>query len=418
MKRGFYTIMAAQFFSSLADNALLFVAIALLAEINAPDWMTPMLRQVFVISYIFLAAFVGAFADAIPKGRVMLITNTIKIVGCASVLIGVHPLLAYFIVGFGAAAYSPAKYGILAELLPPEKLVMANGWMEGLTVISIILGTVVGGVLINVEISTWLFQYCFPFLESPAIASLMVVIIVYILASAFNLKIPDTGVRYEKQPTHPVELFKGFINSCAVLWRDKIGQISLATTALFWGLVATLQFLVLKWADEILGLTLDKAAFLQGIIAVGVTIGAALVARFVPLKKSFNVLWVGVVMGIAFLSITFVKSVWLAYPILILIGALAGFFVVPMNALLQYRGYILLSSGHSVAVQNLNENVSMLVMLMVYSFMIMLDLDVQTIIIIIGIFATLTMFLVMRWHNANQKKFDSVSLIGKERKQN
>lgn len=416
MKRGFFTIMAAQFFSSLADNALLFVALALLSEIGAPDWMTPMLRQVFVISYIFLASFVGAFADAIPKGRVMLITNTIKIFGCCIVFIGTHPLLAYFIVGFGAAAYSPAKYGILAELLPPEKLVMANGWMEGLTVISIILGTVVGGILINASVSLWLLQTFFPFLESPALAALMVVILIYILASGFNIKIPDTGVRYEKQPTHPLELFKGFVHSCVVLWTDKIGQISLATTALFWGLVATLQFLVLKWADEILGLTLDKAAFLQGIIAIGVTVGAALVARFVPLKKSFSVLWVGVLMGVAFLSIIFIDSVWLAYPVLILIGALAGFFVVPMNALLQYRGYILLSSGHSVAVQNFNENLSMLVMLMIYSFLIMAGLTVQTIIVIIGIFATLTMFLVMRWHAINQKKFDSVSLIGTERK--
>lgn len=415
MKRGFYTIMAAQFFSSLADNALLFVAISLLAEMHSPDWMTPMLRQVFVLSYVGLAAFVGAFADSFPKGRVMFMTNAIKILGCSLVFFGVHPLLAYSIVGFGAAAYSPAKYGILTELLPPEKLVLANGWIEGLTVGSIIMGTVLGGALINASVSSWLLENIFPFFNSPSIAALTIIIITYAIAAIFNLRIPDTGVRYEKQAKNPIKLFVGFYHSFTTLWKDKLGQISLAVTTLFWGAGATLQFIVLKWAGDALNLPLDQAAFLQGVFAIGVTFGAIGAARFVSLRKSLSVMWLGIVMGLVVIAMTLVTSIWVAYPLLILIGALAGFFVVPMNALLQHRGHVLLSAGHSIAVQNFNENLSILTMLMVYGFMIMLDLNIHTIIVIFGLFVAATMFFVMRWHMANQKIKDSMALIGEEK---
>ncbi|MEN9560050.1 MAG: hypothetical protein RLZZ502_1261, partial [Pseudomonadota bacterium] len=100
--------MAAQFFSSLADNALLIAAIALLRQLHEPAWMTPLLKSSFVLSYVVLACYVGAFADSLPKGKVMLITNAIKIAGCALMFLNVHPLLAYAVVGLGAAAYSPA----------------------------------------------------------------------------------------------------------------------------------------------------------------------------------------------------------------------------------------------------------------------------------------------------------------------
>lgn len=415
MKRGFYTILAAEFFSSLADNALLFVAISLLVARKAPDWMTPMLKQVFVISYIGLAAFVGAFADAFPKGRVMFIANSIKITGCILIFLGVHPLLAYSIVGFGAASYSPAKYGILTELLPAEKLVMANGWIEGLTVTSIILGTVMGGALINAGVSAWLLNHIFPFFDAPYKASLTVVFTVYVLAAAFNLRIPDTGARYEKQPTNPVLLLKSFYRSLTTLWKDKLGQISLAITTLFWGAGATLQFIVLKWAEEALGLTLDKAALLQGVCAIGITMGAVGAAKLIPLRKSLSVMWLGIAMGFVVMTMTIVRSLWVAYPLLVLIGALAGFFVVPMNALLQHRGHVLLSAGHSIAVQNFNENISIITMLMMYGLMIMLDLSVYTIIVIFGLFVAAMTFLFTRWHAANQKVQDSLHLIGEEK---
>jgi len=283
MKPGFYTIMAAQFFSSLADNALLIAAIALLFQIQSPDWMTPLLKLFFVVSYVLLAPFVGGFADTLPKGRVMLITNSIKIVGCLMMFFGVHPLISYAVVGLGAAAYSPAKYGILTELLPHDRLVEANGWIEGLTVLSIILGTVLGGILIAPGTSQYLMQLHIPGvtdnMDTPAEAAIFVITAGYLIAAIFNFKIPDTGARYEPQLNHPIIMTRKFYGCVKQLWNDKLGQISLAVTTLFWGAGATLQFIVLKWAESALGLPLDKGAILQGVCAFGVAAGAVAAAR-------------------------------------------------------------------------------------------------------------------------------------------
>ena len=419
MNRGFYTIMAAQFFSSLADNALLIAAIALLTEMESPAWMTPLLKLFFVLSYVLLAAFVGAFADSLPKGKVMFVTNLIKIGGCGLMFFHVHPLFAYAIVGFGAAAYSPAKYGILTELLPAEKLVAANGWIEGLTVISIILGTVLGGALVNQRVSSVLLNFDFPLFDTgvntPAQAALTAIMLTYLVATLINLKIPDTGARYPHQERNPIKLIVDFSNCFTTLWKDKLGQISLAVTTLFWGAGATLQFIVLKWAEKSLHMPLDEAAILQGIAAVGMAIGATAAAHFVPLKKSLSVMPLGIAMGLIVISMTVVHSVWLAYPLLVLIGALSGFYVVPMNALLQHRGHVLMSAGHSIAVQNFNENMSVLTMLVLYALMVKLNLDVNIVIVLFGLFVAGTMVLVMRKHAANQLEFDSVALIG-ERK--
>ncbi len=419
MKRGFYTIMAAQFFSSLADNALLIAAIALLIELAAPEWMKPLLKLFFTVSYVVLAPFVGAFADAMPKGRVMFITNTIKVLGCALLFFTVHPLLAYAVVGFGAAAYSPAKYGILTELLPPEKLVAANGWIEGTTVGSIILGTMVGGALISPTVSGFLLGLDFPGLDfhidSPAESAILVIAVFYIIAALFNLRIPDTGARYEKQHTNPLKLLADFWHCNTTLWRDKLGQISLAVTTLFWGAGATLQFIVLQWAKEQLQMPLDKAAILQGIVALGIAAGAVLAARFVPLKQTPSVLKLGVAMGLVVPAMTLVTSMGASIPLLVLIGGLAGYFVVPMNALLQHRGHVLLSAGHSIAVQNFNENLNILVMLGLYALLIKLDLHVNAIIVIFGLFVAGTMALVIKRYRYNRQHYDLDSLIGVEK---
>lgn len=431
MKRGFYTIMGAQFFSSLADNALLIAAIAQLLELDGPVWMIPLLKFFFTISYVALAAFVGAFADAIPKGHVMFITNTIKIVGCVMLFlvgyvqfVGIPEyamvLAAYAVVGFGAAAYSPAKYGILTELLPPEKLVIANGWIEGLTVASIILGTVLGGALISPRIASMLLAVDVPQIdtgiETPAEAAIVIIAGIYVIAAILNLFIPDTGVRYGHQQTNPVLLIRDFYICFTTLWKDKLGQISLAVTTLFWGAGATLQFLVLQWAASHLGLPLDKGAVLQGITAIGVAIGAVLAGRFIPLRRSLDVLPAGVAMGVVVVTMIFVSSMPIVYSLLIVIGAMAGFFVVPMNALLQHRGYVLLSAGHSIAVQNFNENISILVMLAVYSTMIKADLHINTIIVVFGAFVVSTMFAVIWRHHYNQSRGDSLHLIGMKAK--
>ena len=431
--------MAAQFFSSLADNALLIAAIALLVQLNAPAWMTPLLKLFFVLSYVVLAAFVGAFADSRPKGNVMFITNTIKFVGCVAMLFGSHPLLSYAIVGLGAAAYSPAKYGILTELLPPEKLVAANGWIEGLTVGSIILGTVLGGVLISSTVSQSLLSLDIPVLETgvdtPAESAIMIIIMmIYVIAALINLKIPDTGARYVSQKTNPIELIKDFSICFKTLWNDRLGQISLAVTTLFWGAGATLQFIVIKWAQVALNMNLSQGAILQAISAVGVAGGAVWAASRIPLRNSLNVLPYGVVMGLIVCLLAIYHSDMLpnttlmtvgkfeislnllpAYFLLILVGWLAGYFVVPMNALLQHRGHVLMSAGHSIAVQNFNENISVLTMLLVYSMLIWLDVPIQYVIIGFGVTVSAIMWLVIKRHARNQAEYDSMHLIGEHK---
>jgi MFS family permease len=419
MNRGFYTIMAAQFFSSLADNALIFVAIGLLTAMKAPPSLTPLLKLSFVLFYVLLAAFVGAFADSMAKGRVMFIANLIKVFGCTLIFFGVHPLIACAVVGFGAAVYSPAKYGILTELLPPEKLVAANGWIEGLTVMSIILGTVMGGALVSVHGGVWLMSLDFPVIDTgidtPLKASLAVLIVVYAVAALFNLRIPETGARYELQERNPLKLIADFAECSSTLWKDKLGQISLAVTTLFWGAGATLQFIVLKWAERSLHMKLDEASTLIGVVAIGVAVGAAMAAKMIPLRKSLTVIPLGILMGIVVMGMTLVYSVTVAVPLLLIIGLLSGFFVVPMNALLQHRGHVLMSAGHSIAVQNFNENLSILTMLAVYAIMITLNLDLNVIIVLFGFTLAGLMYMIGRRHAANQREHDSLALIGEHK---
>ncbi|WP_322404585.1 lysophospholipid transporter LplT [Massilia luteola] len=419
MNRGFYTIMAAQFFSSLADNALIFVAIGLLTAMKAPASLIPLLRESFVLFYVLLAAFVGAFSDSMPKGRVMFIANLIKVFGCCLIFFGVHPLIACAVVGFGAAVYSPAKYGILTELLPPERLVAANGWIEGLTVMSIILGTVMGGALVSAHGAAWLMTLDVPYIETgintQTKVQLAVLIFVYALAAGFNLRIPDTGARYEHQERNPVKLIADFADCASTLWKDKLGQISLAVTTLFWGSGATLQFIVLEWAKRSLHMPLDKATILIGIVAIGVAVGAALAAKLIPLKKSLTVIPLGIIMGLVVMGMTLVHSLAIAVPLLLLIGLLSGFFVVPMNALLQHRGHVLMSAGHSIAVQNFNENLSILTMLALYAIMITLNLDLNVIIVLFGMSLASIMWLIGRRHAANQREHDSLALIGEHK---
>jgi LPLT family lysophospholipid transporter-like MFS transporter len=416
MPLGFYIIMAAQFFSSLADNALLVAAIALLIQMAAPEWMTPLLKFFFTVSYVVFAAFVGAFADSMPKGRVMFITNLVKIAGCLVLFLfawlarpgessHIWVLLAYGIVGIGAAAYSPAKYGILTEYLPHHRLVVANGWIEGLTVLSIILGTVLGGALISSQVSAELLSLDLPRIDtgidSPAEAAILVIVLFYAIAAVFNLYIPNTGVDHRAPSKNPLFLIREFAHCVKLLWSDKLGQISLATTTLFWGAGATLQFIVLKWAAVALGYTLAQATILQGICAVGIASGAVIAARFIPLSRAVNVVPVGIAMGIIVIVMIFVRSITVAIPLMIVIGALAGFFVVPMNALLQHRGHILMGAGHSIAVQNFNENLSILVMLGVYALLIWLDFSIHTVIVMFGLFVAVTMSLVRQRHLNN-----------------
>ena len=407
MSLGFYIIMAAQFFSSLADNALLVAAIMLLIQSDSPGWLTPYLKFFFVVSYVALAPWVGAFADRLPKGQVMFYSNAIKIVGCLMLLFGAHPLLAYAVVGLGAAAYSPAKYGILTELLPPARLVIANGWIEGLTVGSIILGTVLGGVLISSRVSRELLGLDLPVMDTgidtPAEAAIAVIVFVYAAAALFNLYVPRTGVALKPLPAHPMDTLRDFAQCCKRLWTDKLGQISLAVTTLFWGAGATLQFIVIEWAKAALGYGLSRASILQGVVAMGIALGAVLASLRISLDRAVNVIPMGIGMGLIVIAMNYVTDVRIAIPLMVLIGGLAGYFVVPMNALLQHRGHNLMGAGRSIAVQNFNENISILIMIAGYSALLHAGLSIHVVIWIFGLFMAGTMTLVLLWYRRNRR---------------
>jgi MFS transporter, LPLT family, lysophospholipid transporter len=415
MSLGFYIIMAAQFFSALADNALLIAAIAILRDTHAPVAFEPLLKTFFTVSYVALAAFVGAFADSMPKWRVMFISNGIKIFGCGLMFFHVHPLIAYAVVGLGAAAYSPAKYGILTEYLPHRLLVVANGWIEGLTVVAIILGVVVGGAIIRPDIAQSLLSFDFPVvdtgIDTVAEMNLAIVGVLYLVAALFNLYIPDTGVDHKPLKKNPVYLIHEFNHCLRLLWRDRLGQISLAVTTLFWGAGATLQFIVIEWAKTALNMDLSKASMLQGIVAVGVAIGAVLAARLISLRKSVRVIPLGVAMAFGMILMIFVRDMSLAVPLLVVVGALSGFFVVPMNALLQHRGHILMGAGHSIAVQNFNENLSILIMTALYSVLLRAGLSIYAVIALFALLIGVAMWLVRLRHVANQREHDDVAQL-------
>lgn len=375
MNRGFYTILAAQFLSALADNALLIAAIALLQQVAAPDWHTPLLQMFFIFAYIVLAPFVGSFADALPKGRVMFISNSIKFLGCLAMWLGMPPLYAYGIVGIGAAAYSPAKYGILTEYLPPHLLVKANGWMEGTTVGAIILGAILGGMVAGI---------------SPQFA-LMVIVGLYLAAAGFNLYIPRVAIDHRMPKRNPLYALHDFWHSLSALWRDPQGQVSLAVTTLFWGAGATMRLVVLAWAAVALNFPLEKATQLTAMVAVGIAVGSVVAARYIKLEESTKVLPAGIFMGLLVMAMTFVHDWRLAAFFLFLIGILSGYFVVPLNALLQHRGHILIGAGHSIAVQNFNENLGILLMTGLYAVMVRAEISIYWIVIMFGAFVSLVM---------------------------
>jgi len=407
MNLGFYTILAAQFFSALADNALLFAAIALLQSMHAPNWYTPVLQEAFILSYIVLAPFVGAFADSLPKGHVMFISNNIKILGCLAMLFGVDPLLSYAVVGLGAAAYSPAKYGILTEYLPARQLVLANSWMEGLTVLAIVLGAVVGGIMISPEIAQPMLQWWdVPFIDTgidtPPKLAIAIIVGIYIVAAVFNLYIPQVAIDHKPVSRNPVFLLTEFWHCFKLLWKDPLGQVSLAVTTLFWGAGATLRLLLLGWAAVALNYSISSAAQLTAWFAIGIAIGAVLAAKLVKLEHSVRVLPVGIAMGIAVIIMIPVTNSTIAILLLIAMGAMGGYFVVPMNALLQHRGHLLMGAGHSIAVQNFNENLSIFAMLGLYALMDKLNLSIYLILLVFGLMLSGVMAILYRRHGHDQ----------------
>ncbi len=399
MNRAFYTILLAQFLSALADNALLFAAIGLLVFTSAPGWFSPLLQTVFVIAYIVLAPLVGPFADSLPKGRVMLIANTLKFAGCLAMLAGLHPLLAYAIVGIGAAMYSPAKYGILTELLPSEKLVVANSWMEGTTVAAIVLGAIIGGALINPEFAERILSVAG--LSAIVIApkfAISAITALYLAAALVNLLIPRLPIDHKLPNRSPLYILHDFGHSFMLLWRDPLGQVSLAVTTLFWGVGATLRLLIIEWAALNLKYGLDQATQLTAASAFGIAIGAILAGKFVRLQRAVSVLPAGILLGFVPIALIWVESLVPAILLLTLAGALAGYFVVPMNALLQHRGHLLMGAGHSIAQQNFNENISILLLTGAYALMVRADWHIYSIVLVFGLFISAVMTAIWLRH--------------------
>ncbi|MEW5904990.1 MAG: lysophospholipid transporter LplT [Pseudomonadota bacterium] len=405
MNRGFYTILAAQFFSALGDNALLFAAIALLKELQSPAWHTPVLQQFFIFSYIVLAPFVGAFADSLPKGRVMFLSNLIKLAGCIAMLLGTHPLLAYGLVGLGAATYSPAKYGILTEYLPPDQLVKANSWMEGLTVVAIVLGAIIGGLLISPNVfGPLVASLHLPLLDSVPKFAISLIVLLYVAAAIFNLYIPRVPIEHKPLSRNPAALLQDFWHCFKLLWKDPLGQVSLAVTTLFWGAGATLRLLLIGWAAVALNYDIGQAAQLTAWFAIGIAIGSVLAAKYIKLEHSVNVLPVGIAMGLAVLLMIPLTNSTLAILLLIAMGAMGGFFVVPMNALLQHRGHLLMGAGRSIAVQNFNENISIFAMLGLYAVMEKLQLHIFIILIVFALILSGVMSWLYKKHGHDQDR--------------
>jgi len=405
MKKGFYTIMSAQFFSSLADNALFVAAVELIRTSGGAEWQRAALVPMFALFYVVLAPFVGAFADAVPKGRVMFVSNLIKVAGCLMMLFGTPPLIAYAIVGLGAAAYSPAKYGILTELLPPSQLVRANGWIEGLTIASIILGVLLGGQLVGPAVSHELLGFDFPIfdtgVDSAPEAAIASMILVYIIAAVFNLYIPRTEAPLQPLAHGVASLVRDFATCNARLWGDKLGQISLATTTLFWGAGGNLRYIILAWASVALGYTTTQASSLGGVVAIGTAVGAVAASMRMRLDHATNVIPLGIAMGLLVICMIFIDNIWLAVPFLIVLGAIGGFMVVPMNALLQHRGHNLMGAGRSIAVQNFNEQACILGLGAFYTGMTRLSMSAYGAIAVFGLVVAGMMWLIRRWHASN-----------------
>jgi MFS transporter, LPLT family, lysophospholipid transporter len=416
MPKGFFYLISAQFASGLADNALLILGIAFLSEQGYPGWWAPLLKFSFTLSYVFLAPLMGPLADAFSKAKLMACMNALKVVGVAFIFTSLHPMLAFAIAGMAASAYAPAKYGLVTETVPAEQLVKANGWLEVTVVMAVILGTACGGLLVASKSFAWMSTLNLSFiellglsLETQYAGPLLSLIVIYSIAGLLNFGIPSVNIRYVQQSMKPVALFKNFIQSNRILWQDPVGKLSLAVTTLFWGIGAVVQFAVLLWAKEALNMPLEQASLLQAVVAFGVIFGAGMAGHYVALQNAYKVLPLGLWLGLSLPALAFSTSLWIAIPLMLITGFAGGMLMVPMNAMLQNRGYTLLTAGRSIAVQGFNENASVMVMLGVYSGLLALELPLQWVMVIMGSVMTLGMIYLMRM--ASQKTDSTCSAI-------
>ncbi len=407
MPRAFFWILAVQCISTLADSAFLIVAIARVMELAAAGWLIPVLKISFTLFYVVLAPFVGPLADAFPKGRVMVVANGLKVLAMLLLLSGTDPVVAIGIAGLGAAIYAPAKYGLITELLPGKDLVRANGFFEGITVCAVIFGTVLGGVLVSPLMPRLQMPVLLQFgdlSDTVLVAGMLVLLVLHVVSTVLSVGVVDSGARYARHSIHPLQLFRQFIRENWILWRDPLGGLSMTVTTLLWGVGATLQLIVLRWAHEFLGLPLAQAAYLQGVTALGVIAGAMLASRFVALVRAERVLPLGILIGLLIPLMLVIHDVAWAAVLLVVVGGLAGYFVVPMNALLQHRGCALLTAGRSIAVQGFNENGGMLLMLAAYSGAIALGVPLGSLVIAFGAMVALGITIIYGLQRRGRRK--------------
>jgi LPLT family lysophospholipid transporter-like MFS transporter len=385
-------VLGAQFFSALADNALLFGAIALVRQMQFPEWSIPVLQQFFVIAFIILAPFAGVFADGFSKGRVMFWANGLKLLGACAMIAGLSPFVAYGLVGVGAALYSPAKYGILSDLVPNDRLIAANGMMEGSTIAAILLGVIAGGKLADMSI----------------MLALGFVVALYIIASLLAMCIPFIAPQKPYQHNQLPQAFGSFKSAVGTLWGDRDARYSIIGTGLFWGVGATMRFLLVAWVPYALHITGNALpAYLNASTAMGIVIGAAIASRFVKMETAYKSIRAGLALGGVIMLMSLVNQVWQAYALMALVGALGGYFVVPLNALLQKRGHDLVGTGSAVAVQNLAENSMMMLMVGVYTAMSHGGSTPLSTAVLFGVsFSVLCIWLALAWRQS--RKLDAL----------
>ena len=416
MPKGFFYLISAQFASGLADNALLILGIAFLMEQGYPGWWAPLLKFSFTLSYVFLAPLMGPLADAFSKAKLMACMNALKVVGVAFIFTSFHPMLAFAIVGMAASAYAPAKYGLVTETVASELLVKANGWLEVTVVMSVILGTACGGLLVAAKNFEWMSVFNQAFIDTFTLpvqtqyaGPLISLIIIYLVAALLNFGIPLVDVHYEQQSRNPIAMIKNFLESNRILWKDPEGKLSLAVTTLFWGIGAVVQFAVLLWAKEALDMPLEKASLLQAIVALGVILGAGIAGHWIALHHAFKVMPLGIWLGLSLPALAFSTSLWIAIPLMLITGFAGGMLMVPMNAVLQSRGFTLLTAGRSIAVQGFNENASVMIMLGIYSGLLAMSLPLYWVMTLMGTLMTLGILYLMRM--ASQKTDSTCSAI-------
>ena len=401
MPPGFYYLIGAQFVSGLADNALLIFSIRFLQEQGYPGWWAPLLKFAFNLAYVVLAPLMGPLADAFPKARLMAAMNALKLTGVVFMLMGMHPALAFAAIGLAASAYAPAKYGLVTESVPARWLVRANAWLEVSVVLSVILGAALGGVLVSwqgpagwvQDLQAWSGRVLG--MPTQLLHGFAVVVLVYGVAALLNAGIRPVPGQARRVPLRLANVsWRNFWQSNLQLWRDPLGGVSLYVTTLYWGVGAVMQFAVLLWAEQGLGLRLAQGAYMQALVAVGVIAGAALAGRCYQLHSARKALPMGLVLAALLPLMCWVQWVWLAIPLLILAGAVGGMLLVPMNALLQHRGASILSAGRSIAVQGFNENASVLLMLALYSGTLALGIPLWVIMLILALVLLLGMWPV------------------------